>query len=163
MVWGGGLLQRIYIPRASFCLAAIGTGLVNILIATVPLIVLLITDVPIRPSLIALTAADLAVACFSIGIGLMISTIAVYFPDVAEMYQIFLTAWMYLTPIVYPEEILPELPVLLTHLNPMYYLVRLYRIPLITALPHLVGNIACHIDCRHPVSDRLVALFPKVR
>ena len=32
---------------------------------------------------------------------------AVYFPDVAEMYQIFLTAWMYLTPIFYPESILP--------------------------------------------------------
>jgi ABC-type polysaccharide/polyol phosphate export permease len=131
LVWGGGLLRRIYIPRASFALAAIGNGLVNILIATVPLlIVMFITGVPIRLMVIALPLPILLIACFALGIGLMISTIAVYFPDVAEMYQIFLTAWMYLTPIVYPEEILPDsYRFLLTHLNPMYYLVRLYRIP----------------------------------
>jgi ABC-type polysaccharide/polyol phosphate export permease len=131
LVWGGGLLRRIYIPRASFALAAIGTGLINILIATVPLlIVMLITGVPIRLTLIALPLPILLIACFALGIGLMISTIAVYFPDVAEMYQIALTAWMYLTPIVYPEEILPEsYRFLLTHLNPMYYLIRLFRIP----------------------------------
>ncbi len=34
LVWGGGLLNRIYIPRASFGLAAIGTGLVNIMART---------------------------------------------------------------------------------------------------------------------------------
>ncbi len=45
---------------------------------------------------------------FTLGFGLIISTFAVYFPDVAEMYQIVLTAWLYLTPIIYPEEILPS-------------------------------------------------------
>ena len=46
---------------------------------------------------------------FSLGLGLMLSTLAVYFPDVAEMYQIILAAWMYMTPIFYPESILPEM------------------------------------------------------
>ncbi len=46
---------------------------------------------------------------------LAISTLAVYFPDVAEMYQIVLTAWMYLTPIIIPETIIPaKYPVDLT-------------------------------------------------
>lgn len=131
LVWGGGLLRRIYIPRASFALAAIGTGLVNIVLAIVPLVVvMLITGTPVRLSLLSLPLPILVLSAFSLGVGLLISTIAVYFPDVAEMYQIGLTAWMYLTPIVYPEEILPaSYRYLLTHINPMYYLVRLYRIP----------------------------------
>ena len=131
LVWGGGLLNRIYIPRTSFALAAIGTGLVNISLATIPLlIVLLITDVPLTIAFIFIPVPVLLLAGFALGVGLLISTLAIYFPDVAEMYQIILTAWMYLTPIIYPIAVLP-VPVrfLITHLNPMYYLVELYRMP----------------------------------
>jgi ABC-type polysaccharide/polyol phosphate export permease len=49
MVWGGGLLSRIYIPRTVFVLSSIGTGIVNLLLSMVPLIiVLLITGTPIQ-------------------------------------------------------------------------------------------------------------------
>ncbi|MBI3997413.1 MAG: ABC transporter permease, partial [Armatimonadetes bacterium] len=65
------------------------------------------------------------------GVGLLVSTLAVYFPDVAEMYQVGLLAWMYLTPIIYPEEIIPEAyRWWLMTANPMYHLVRLFRLPL---------------------------------
>ena len=61
----------------------------------------------------------------------MISTIAVYFTDVVEMYAIVLMAWMYLTPIIYSEEILPEMYRLwIVRLNPMYHLIELFRAPM---------------------------------
>jgi len=131
LVWGGGLLNRIYIPRASFALAAIGTGLVNLSIGVIPLcIVMLFTGVPINISIIFLPVPMLLLACFSLGMGLIISTSAVYFPDVAEMYQIVLAAWMFLTPVMYPPEVLPAAyRFWILHLNPMYYLVQLFRIP----------------------------------
>jgi len=131
LVWGGDLLHRIYIPRASFAIAAIGTGLVNIILSTIPLIiVMLITGVPIHTSILFLPISLLLLAGFSLGLGLLISTIAAYFPDVSEMYQIVLVAWMYLTPIIYPIEILPEAyRYWITALNPLYYLINLYRIP----------------------------------
>lgn len=130
LVWGGGLLNRIYIPRAAFALAAIGTGLVNLVLSVVPLLLVnLVTGIPLTPALVFLPVSMLILAAFSLGVGLLISTIAVYFPDVAEMYQIVLTAWMYLTPIIYPAEILPQAyRVWITGLNPMYYMVRLYRL-----------------------------------
>lgn len=133
LVWGGGLLKRIYIPRASFALAAMGTGLVNILLALAPLlVVMLLTGVPVRATILFLPVPLLLLTAFSLGMGLLISTIAVYFPDVSEMYQIVLTAWMYLTPIIYPEEVLPEsYRFLITMLNPLYHLVRLFRLPLL--------------------------------
>jgi ABC-type polysaccharide/polyol phosphate export permease len=47
------------------------------------------------------------------------------------MYQIVLTAWMFLTPIMYPETILPQAyRSYITMLNPMYHMVKLFRIPL---------------------------------
>ena len=129
LVWGGGLLSRIYIPRASFALAAIGTGLVNILLALVPLLfVNLITSVPITPAFLFVPVPLLLLACFSLGIGLLISTMAVYFPDVAEMYQIVLSAWFYLTPIIYPLEALPEELQFWINLNPTTQLLNLFRL-----------------------------------
>jgi ABC-2 type transport system permease protein len=132
MVWGGGLLSRIYIPRTVFVLSSIGTGIVNLLLSMVPLIiVLLITGTPIRAAVLFLPVAIVALAAFSLGVGLLISTWAIYYYDVAEMYQIALTAWMYLTPIIYPAEIVPEsMRIWLFTLNPMYHLVGLFRSPL---------------------------------
>jgi ABC-type polysaccharide/polyol phosphate export permease len=47
------------------------------------------------------------------------------------MYAIILVAWMYLTPIIYPIDILPELyKQWIVRLNPMFYLVELFRNPL---------------------------------
>ena len=132
LVWGGSLIQRIYIPRTSFGVSAIGTALVNFILSIVPLIlVMLVTRTAIQWTIIFLPVAILLLACFALGVGLILSTMAVYFPDVAEMYQIILLAWMYITPIIYPEEILGPNLHWLFEINPMYYLVRLFRIPLL--------------------------------
>ena len=131
LVWGGGLLQRIYIPRAVFGISAIGSGAINLILSFVPLVIVMaVTGAPIRITIVYLPISLLVVACFTLGLGLLISTLAVYFPDVAEMYQIILTAWMYLTPIIYPETALPDKYQLILHLNPLYYMVKLWRLPL---------------------------------
>lgn len=132
LVWGGDLLKRIYMPRTSFALASIGTGIVNTILTVFPmLVVMLIVKVPIKMTIFFLPIPLLLLALFSLGFCLILSTFAVYYPDVAEMYQIAITAWMYLTPIIYPVDILPEnIHFLISHFNPMYGLVNLFRIPI---------------------------------
>jgi ABC-type polysaccharide/polyol phosphate export permease len=132
LVWGGSLLKRIYIPRSSFALAAMGTGLVNLGLYMVPmLLVMVIIGQPIRFSLLFMPVPALLLLSFSLGTGLLISTWAIYFPDVAEMYQIVLSAWMYLCPVIYNEAMLPELlRFWLQRLNPMYGIIRLFRMPI---------------------------------
>jgi ABC-2 type transport system permease protein len=133
LVWGGSLLKKIYIPRTSFAVSATGTGLINLLISLIPLLlVMLIIKVPIRWTIILLPIPILFLAMFALGIGLLISTMAIFYADIAEMYQIFLTAWMYLSPVIWSPEILPEAYRLwITKLNPMYYLIELFRTPII--------------------------------
>jgi ABC-type polysaccharide/polyol phosphate export permease len=131
LVWGGGLLQRIYVPRASFGLSAVGSGIINLALAFVPLVIVMVaTGTPLKITAVFAPISLLLIACFTLGLGLAISTLAVYFPDVVEMYQVILLAWMYLTPIIYPETVIPAKYQLLLHLNPMYYLVKLWRLPL---------------------------------
>ena len=132
LTWGGQLLHRIFIPRTIFALAAIGTGLVNLLLSLIPLfVVVLLNGIPITWNVLYLPIPMLLLACFSLGFGLLVSAFAVFFPDFSEMYQIALMAWMYLTPIIYPESVLtPELLGWISRLNPMYGLVKLFRLPL---------------------------------
>lgn len=129
--WGGDLRHRIYIPRTTFTLAAIGTGMVNLFFSILTLLlIMLFTGEPIRISIFFLPIAMLILAAFSLGVGLLFSTISIYFPDFTEMYQVALLAWMYLTPIIYPADILPrQLGFFLTSINPMYYFVQIFRIP----------------------------------
>jgi homopolymeric O-antigen transport system permease protein len=131
LVWGGDLFQRIYVPRAVFAVSAVGTGLVNLVFALVPLVgVMLVINVPIRWTAVLIIPAMLLMACFTLGVGLFISTVGMYFPDVVEMYAVVLLAWFYVTPILYPLKILPQGVHSLLRFNPMVYLVELFRIPI---------------------------------
>jgi ABC-type polysaccharide/polyol phosphate export permease len=131
MVWGSTLLHRIYVPRTAFVVSAIGTGIVNLAISLIPLVLIVVlVGLPLRSTIVFLPVSIVLLAAFSLGVGLLISAWAIYYPDVAEMYQVVLIAWLYMTPIIYPEEIISEsYRYWFFHLNPMYYMVQLFRMP----------------------------------
>jgi ABC-type polysaccharide/polyol phosphate export permease len=131
VVSGGSLSQKIYVPHTAFAISSILTGMVNLSISIIPLILItLVVGKPISWTVLFLPISILMLSAFALGLGLILATFAVYFPDVKEMYQIILQAWMYLTPIIYPETILPEaFRYWILHLNPMYYMVSLFRDP----------------------------------
>lgn len=148
IVWGGALLKQIYVPRTSFAVSAIGTGLVNLALSLIPMfLIMLLAGVPFRWSLLFLPVSMLFLAAFALGVGLIISTMAVHFPDVAEMYSIVLMAWMYLTPIIYPENIIPEAyRFWFFNLNPMYHIIKVFRMPIIDGIvPDAMTLIAAGI------------------
>lgn len=131
LMWGGSLMKQMYVPRTIFGISAIGTALVNLLLSLIPLmLVILITGAPLYWTWVFVPVSIVILVCFTLGFGLIISTLGIYFPDVAEMYQIVLSAWFYLTPIVYPESIIPENIRWLFFANPMYFMVKLFRLPI---------------------------------
>lgn len=130
LVWGGSLLKRIYIPSTVFGVSAIGTALVNLILSFVPLVIVMLIDgAPFYWSMLFLPISILLLTAFSLGLGLFISSMAVFFPDVAEMYQVLLTAWMYLTPIIYPEDLISAKWLPYYKINPMYWMVKMFRLP----------------------------------
>ncbi len=139
MIWGGGLLKRIYIPRTAFAVSSIATGAINIMMAFVPLLlVMFITGASPSLAMLILPVPLLFVACFTLGVGLIMSTIAIYFADVAEMYNILLMAWFYLSPVIYRTEMLPQQYLWVFKLNPMFHFINLFRDPIYNAaLPPL--------------------------
>ena len=128
-LWGSGLFKSIYLPRTSFIVSSIGTGIVNFIISLAPLlIIMLFTGIPIKLSVIMLPVVLLLLSFFSLGVGLLLSAYSVFFPDIAEMYTIVLMAWMYLSPVIIPEETIGGiLNGLILKINPLFYLIKLFR------------------------------------
>jgi ABC-type polysaccharide/polyol phosphate export permease len=142
LVWGGNLIKRIYLPRTIFAMSSICTGLVNLGLALIPLIILmLLQGHPLYPTWWFLPFAVLLLAMFSLGVALFMSTLAVFFTDVLDMYQVAVQAGFFLTAVMYPKTILPPHYQWYLNLNPMYNLMELFRTPIYTGLipgPHTI-------------------------
>ena len=83
---------------------------------------------PVGLQLILLPVPILFAAIFTLGVALLVSTLAVLFTDIVDLYGVILQAWFFLTPIIYPVSILP--PGIATYLrwNPAYLLVDQFRL-----------------------------------
>lgn len=128
LIWGSNLLKRIYIPRTIFAVSVVGNGLVNFLLSLIPLaLIMAVMRHPFKLTLLLLPYVLLLMAMFTLGLSLFISTLAVFFVDVVDMYSILLSAWFYLTPIIYPISIIPSKYVQIMALNPMNVMLGLFR------------------------------------
>ncbi len=139
LVWGAGLLKKVYVPAAVFPMSAVGTGLVNLLLSLPPLfLIMFVLGHDFSPALLFLPVPVILVTAFTLGLGLLMASYAVYFSDVVEMFGVVLRIWFYLTPVMYPEKILPAKVLPVVRLNPVYNLVVCWRDPIFNgSLPPL--------------------------
>lgn len=133
MIWSGDLVRRIYMPKSIFAVSAVGTGLVNFVLSLLPLLLIsLMLGVKLSLALLIWPLIILLLGLFSLGMGLLLSTVTVYFADMLPVYSVLLTIWLYATPVIYPLEIVPVEWCWLFRLNPMYYFVEAFREPLLS-------------------------------
>jgi ABC-type polysaccharide/polyol phosphate export permease len=121
LIGNGATLRRMYIPPSVFVVSAVGSALVNLVFTIVPFfLIALALRAPLSFTWLYVPIACLQVTLFTLGIGLIVSTLVVFFNDVYEMYLVLLTAFNYLTPVFYPISILPPWLQQLEGYNPMY-------------------------------------------
>jgi len=136
------LLSKLPVPKMVFPLATVLAGVVNLLLALVPLLgLLLFTGHPIRPAILFLPVSILLAALFTLGAGLLLSPLAAFFSDVIELVGVLLTLFMYMTPIFYPMSIVPERYLWAIRFNPLRSVMEVFRDPIyygkIPPLSHL--------------------------
>ena len=161
------LLKKLPIPKEVFPVAAVLAGVVNLCLALVPLFaILLFLEHPLRPALLFLPVAVLIAALFTLGAGLLLSPLAVFFSDVVELVGVLLAALMYLTPIIYPKEIVPAQFLPVVRFNPVRSILEVFRDPIfygkVPPLTHLtvavviaVGMMGVGIVVFRKSSDRI--------
>ncbi len=122
------LLLKVYIPKYIFPMSRVSASLVNMLFSLIALVIVMIfTGTPLSWTMLLVPLLFVYLFTFVLGMGLLLSCLAVFFRDVLHLYGVVLTAWMYVTPIFYPVEILPEIGQVLVRFNPMFHYVRFMR------------------------------------
>ena len=148
LAWNGALMKRVRVPRVIFALSTVLSGLANLGLSCLPLFaIMLIVGAPLGPALLFLPVSFLILAVFVFGVSLGMSAAAVYFDDVAQMYGVALMGLMYLTPIFYPIEIIPQKYLWLVHLNPLVYLIALVRVPIYQGRLPALHDVAISVAC----------------
>ena len=70
----------------------------------------------------------LEVYIFSLGVSLILASTAIFFRDIQYLWGVFISIWMYLTPIIYPVSIISEeYRWWYDNLNPMYGYLKQFR------------------------------------
>jgi ABC-type polysaccharide/polyol phosphate export permease len=122
------LIKKVFIPKAIFPLSVIMSAMVNFIFSLVPLfLIFYVTGTPIGPHIYLVPVILVLVGLFSFGVSLILSTLTVFFHDTIYIYEVLLLGWMYLTPIFYPESIIPQKFAFILQLNPFYYFLTLFR------------------------------------
>lgn len=128
IVGNEGLVKKVYFPRsvlpASSTLAWLANYGVELAALGVVLLVAGNMVLPWFPLLLVLITLQLG---FVLGLGLLLSAANAYFRDVQHFLGIALNIWFYLTPILYPIDIVPERGQVFLELNPMTTFVEAYR------------------------------------
>ena len=143
----GPLIKKIYVPNSIFVLATVLAGTVNLLISLVPLaLIMLVVGHPFTAALAFLPVPIVLATMFSLGLSLALAPLSLMFADIVQIYQAVLTAWMYLTPIMYPLSALPDGYRRLILANPMTHLVEAFRTPIYQgAIPSLHVMISASV------------------
>jgi ABC-2 type transport system permease protein len=125
------LIQKLPVPGIVFPLASALSGVVNLVLALVPLFaILLATGHELRPALLFLPIAIFIALLFTLGAGLLLAPLAVFFVDIVELVAVILSLVMYLTPIFYPMAIVPENLRWLIRYNPIRSILEVFRDPI---------------------------------
>ncbi len=145
IITGSSLIRKVYIPKYLFVISKIISTLVNLVASFCALlIVMAATGVPITWAILGAILPIIYVFVLATGIGLLLSSIAVFFRDTVHFYGILLTAWMYLTPMFYPVSILPDNIKPFVDANPMYNIILCLRS---ITLDGQMAPFSVHLSC----------------
>ncbi len=125
-----GLIRKIYLPKLVFPLSRVLIGLVTF-IFSMGAMFLLLGPLGARPSwsMLFLPVVIALYSTFVLGLSLIVATANTFFRDFGHLVSVFLQAWYFVTPIIYPvdSESFPESARWMFRLNPAYYFIELFH------------------------------------
>ena len=127
-VENAGMIRKLSFPRLSLPVIAVLSSLVNYLIfLLVVLIFAIVSGASIGVSIISIVVLLLIQLALASGLGIILGVLNVFYRDVGQFTGIAFQFWFWLTPIVYPIDILPENIRKIVEMNPVTALVTGYQ------------------------------------
>ncbi len=114
------LISKIYFPRLFVPIASAGAFVVDFVISFVILLCLmLIYQVPFGWGLLLVPALLAATAAAALGVSVLLAALTVAYRDFRYVVPFMVQIWMFISPVVFPFEVVPQKWRLLYSMNPM--------------------------------------------
>ncbi len=146
------LINKVYIPKYIFPLSKCLFTMINFILTLIPLYLIIFftgteeTKVIVTWQHLLLPYVFVCMFFFALGIGFILSTIAVFLRDIYYIYSVIITILSYLTPIMYDISIIPESLIPFFKLNPLYMFISFARnIILYRQIPSVGSFMSCAI------------------
>lgn len=122
------LVKRVVFPLETLPVSQTLAAIANQMFGTVALLLgIVIIRHQLHPTMLYLPVILVPQLLVTLGGSWLLASLGVFIRDIVQGIGLVLTAWMYLTPIIYPESIVPDAYRPLINLNPFTPLVRSYR------------------------------------
>jgi len=116
-----GTIKKLYVPKYIFTLGITFSNLVTFLLSLIILVaVMIVTKAPFTPYILLAAVPTVLLVMFTIGVGLILTTVTVFFRDIEHLYGVFITLLLYGSAIFYPVEIIPPQYQIILFLNPVF-------------------------------------------
>jgi lipopolysaccharide transport system permease protein len=130
LVSSAHLITKIYFPRMLVPAAAVGAGLVDVLLAfAVQIVLMFYYHVHVTWSIAMVPVLVLLTTLLALGVGMWLSALNVKYRDIRYAIPFLMQLWMFASPIIYPLSMLGRWQWLLT-LNPLTGIIHNFRIAL---------------------------------
>lgn len=131
VIAASSLLKKVKVHRWVFPVQKVLFSLVNFAFSLVA-VALVMLWFRVLPTwhLILLPVCLFLLMCFCMGLGMMLSALAVFFRDVMHLWTVVITAWMYLTPIFWTTDYISQMAhwiQVLVVVNPMFNYLQFMR------------------------------------
>ena len=122
------LIKKVSFPRMCLPVIVVANASLNFLIIFGLFTLFLILSGSF-PGLVYFAVVPLLLiqVLFSVGLGITLGVLNVFFRDVGQLFAVVLQFWFWLTPVVYPVSILPEFAQKALRFNPMTNIIASYQ------------------------------------
>lgn len=142
IVSNSSIFTKIKVPKYLFLLSREATALINFGLTFIVFLFFCIIDgVAITPLFLMLIIPIICLVIFNLGVGLILSTMFVFFRDMQYLWGIFNTLLTYVSVIFYSIDAFEEKIKILFYLNPVYVYIRYFRI---IVLDGKIPSLAMH-------------------
>lgn len=164
IVQNSSLITKVYVPKYIYPVTRVLSSTVNLALALIPLLITVVASgTRITSAILLLPFPLLCLILFSLGMSFILSSLMVFFRDTQFLWGVINMLWMYMTPIFYPDTIIPAQYLTIYKMNPLYHVIRFIRIILIDGVsPEPKAYALCFILAVIPLAIGLL-VFKKTQ
>ena len=133
-----GIIKKVYVPKYIYPLSSVISTFVTFLISLSDLVVVIlffnianINPIHVTWRIVLSVVPILILFVFSLGVGMILATLSVFFKDIENIYDVACLLLFYITPIVYTINALGfengSIQMKLIKLNPLYGIIDMFR------------------------------------